>query len=195
MNIILASASPRRREILEQIGINFTVQASSVKEDIAVPESAECFVEKLAFMKAQEVARRIVPGSLVIGADTIVLSKGSILGKPGNEDEAFIMLRSLSDNTHLVLTGLALIESPGERILVSHKKTEVKFRAISDDEIWAYINTGEPLDKAGSYGIQGRGAIFVEKINGCYFNVVGLPVSKLYLMLREFGIEPLIRRR
>ena len=142
-------------------------------------------------MKAQDVARRVTPGSLVIGADTIVFSQTGILGKPQSNEEAFVMLKQLSGKTHEVLTGVAIVEAFSEKSLRSHEKTEVKFRDITDEEIKAYIATGETCDKAGSYGIQGLGAIFVEKINGCYFNVVGLPVSKVWSMLRSFGVEVL----
>lgn len=191
-DIVLASASPRRKEILEQIGLEFRIVTSNVREDIEYKNNPGQFVEKLALMKAQDVARKLSPGPLVIGADTIVLGDNGILGKPKDKSEAFTMLEMLSDKVHKVLTGIAIVDAAGKISLVSHEVTEVKFRAISGDEIEAYVNTGEPMDKAGGYGIQGKGALFVEKINGCYFNVVGLPVSKLFLMLRELGAATFI---
>lgn len=187
--IILASASPRRREILKQIGIRFKVVPSSADENIENCDDTGLFVEKLAWIKAWETARRMPAGHLVIGADTIVLSGEGIMGKPKDKDEAFKMLKYLSGKTHTVLTGVTVIEARTDNSLTSHERTEVTFRDITEDEIRAYIDTGEPMDKAGAYGIQGRGAVFVEKIDGCYFNVMGLPVSRLCLMLKKFGIE------
>ncbi len=189
--IILASGSPRRKQILEQIGLTFKVFPSDVEEIIEPQEDICRLVEQLALMKAEDVARKVIPGSLVIGADTVVASERGILGKPVNEEEAFDMLNLLSGRTHTVLTGIAVVDILHNKKLVSHEKTEVIFRPVSEREIWAYINTGEPMDKAGAYGIQGKGALFVERINGCYFNVVGLPVSRLYAVLREFGVEVL----
>lgn len=189
-NIILASASPRRKEILEQIGISFTAAASKVEEVLEEDKyDAGRFAEELALMKAQDVAQRMTPGSLVIGADTVVLSESGILGKPKDKEDAFIMLKSLEGKTHSVLTGVALVEAPEGKYMVSHEVTEVRFRHLTDKEIKSYIDSGEPMDKAGAYGIQGKGALFVEGIVGCYFNVVGLPVSRLSLMMRDFGIE------
>lgn len=189
--IILASASPRRKELLEQIGITFEVIISNVKENIQYLDNPGKYVEQLALMKAQEIARRVNSGHLIIGADTIVLIDNEILGKPENEEEAFNTIKRLSGKSHFVFTGIAVVESKSGRILVSHERTKVKFREIEDDDIRAYVKTGEPMDKAGSYGIQKKGAVFVESIEGCYFNVVGLPVSRLYSMLKGFGIEVL----
>ena len=187
--IILASASSRRKEILEQIGIKFEIVVSNVEEDIEYNNNVSGFVEELALMKAQDVAQRVTPESLVIGADTIVFTQTGILGKPQNSEDAFLMLKQLSGKTHEVFTGIAIIEAPEKKTLLTHEKTEVKFREITDQEIRAYIATGEADDKAGSYSIQGLGAVFVEKINGCYFNVVGLPIFKVWSMLRSFGVQ------
>jgi septum formation protein len=189
--IILASASPRRKELLEQIGISFEVIASNVNENITYQDNPDMFVEQLALMKAQEVARRVNPGHLIIGADTIVLIDNEILGKPENEKDAFDTIKRLSGKSHFVFTGIAIIETAEGRTMVSHAKTKVIFRDIQDDEILAYIKSGEPDDKAGSYGIQGKGAVLVEGIDGCYFNIVGLPIACLCSMLKSFGVEVL----
>lgn len=187
VEIVLASTSPRRKELLNLIGLRFKVIASSVQENFEYKDNPEELVEKLALLKAQDVAKRVKPRTLVIGADTVVWC-GDILGKPRDEKEAFEMLRRLSGKTHFVFTGIAIVEANTGNLVVSHERTLVKFRDIEDSEINAYIDTKEPLDKAGAYGIQGRGAIFIERIEGCYFNVVGLPIAKLDKMLRNFGV-------
>ena len=189
--IVLASASPRRKELLEQIGISFEVIASNVNENIQYQDNPDRYVEQLALMKAQEVARRVNPGHLIIGSDTIVLLDNEILGKPENDQDAFNTIKRLSGKSHFVFTGVAIIEAAEGKTMVSHAKTKVKFRDVEDDEIMAYIKSGEPADKAGSYGIQGKGAVLVEGIDGCYFNVVGLPISCLCSMLKSFGVEVL----
>ncbi len=189
--VILASGSPRRKQILEQIGLKFKVYPSDIDEAVEPHDDTGQLVERLALMKAEDVARKVVPGSLVIGADTIVESERGILGKPVDEKEAFDMLLLLSGKRHTVLTGIAVVDTMNHKTLVSHEKTEVMFRPVSEREIHAYVNTGEPMDKAGAYGIQGRGAVFVEKINGCYFNVVGLPAARLCVMLKGMGVEVL----
>lgn len=188
--IVLASASPRRCELLKQIGVSFKVIPSNVEENISIDLSPEELAQNLAYEKALSVAKKLENDSIVIGADTIVVKNG-VLGKPLNENQAFDMLSSLQGDWHEVITGIAVIEVPGLRYLKGFEKTRVRMRNVSDDAIKAYIKTGEPMDKAGAYGIQGMGAVFIERIEGCYFNVVGLPLMKLAVMLEEFGIRVL----
>lgn len=189
MKIILASSSPRRKQLLEQIGLEFDIITSDIEENIEKNENAGQLVERLALNKALDVAQRTQTRNLVIGADTVVCKEQEILGKPRDKQEAYEMLKALSGRTHKVMTGVAIVEAPNGKSLVMHEETSVKFRDLSDDEIKEYIATGEPMDKAGSYGVQGKGALFIEKIDGCYFNVVGLPLSKFCIMIKEFGID------
>lgn len=188
MEIILASTSPRRAELLKQIGMSFKIIPSRFAETIPVSFSPGLLVEDLALNKVKEVAQRVSSG-LIIGADTMVFLAGELLGKPSGPMEATQMLTRLSGQIHLVYTGIALIEVPSQTIRVAHEITEVKFRSLQFSEIEAYVASGEPLDKAGAYGIQGKGAVLVERINGCYYNVVGLPISKLVTMLQEFRVS------
>lgn len=188
--IYLASASPRRADLLNQIDLDFEVYPSSIDEHVSDDLSAEETAVYLAKCKAHNVAERLDDG-LVIGADTIVVSKEKILGKPHNSAEAKEMLSMLSGSKHLVITGLA-VENIADRITITDRSvTEVWFRKLSPGEIERYVATGEPFDKAGGYGIQGKGALLVDKISGCYFNVVGLPVSLLSKMLEAFGYQVL----
>ena len=186
--IVLASASPRRLELLKQIGLEFSVFPSDIDERIDIDSTPEEAVQSLSFRKAVDVAGKLQNSPLVIGADTIVF-KDSILGKPENEDHAFRMLKMLQGGWHEVITGITVIDSSNGNHLSGYEKTRVKMRKLSDGMISSYIHTGEPLDKAGAYGIQGMGALLVEKIEGCYFNVVGLPLLKLSLMLEKFGVN------
>lgn len=176
--IILASASPRRRELLAQLGIVPIVYASSVTERILPGEIPEVAAMSLAFQKAVDAEGRYKEG-LIIAADTIVVLKGRIMGKPSNRAEAFDMLKNLSGKTHEVITGFAIIDPESGTKVVDYEKTLVRFRVLDEDRINAYIESGECEDKAGSYGIQGKGALLVDKIEGCYFNIVGLPLSKV----------------
>ncbi|GGE75714.1 Maf family protein [Priestia taiwanensis] len=182
--LILASASPRRKELLEQINVSFEVRVSDVEEIVEGLTRPEDVVVSLALQKAQDVAK-YVPHDVVLGADTIVTYDGVILGKPKTKEEAYEMLQMLSGQTHEVFTGVAML-CGGEQISF-FERTEVTFYELSDAEIHAYIESGEPMDKAGSYGIQGLGAMFVQKINGDYFSVVGLPIAKVYRELKEMG--------
>ncbi len=188
-NLVLASRSPRRYDILKQLGLQFETRPSEVDEDEFDNSIAPMdFVMNLAFRKALKVSQAITEG-IVIGADTVVVIEGEILGKPQSEKEAIEMLTRLSGKEHSVFTGLALLEVPDGRKSISFAETKVQFRSLERTEIEKYAATGEPLDKAGAYGIQGKGAILVEKIDGCYYNVVGLPVAKLINMLKEFGVS------
>lgn len=189
--IILASASPRRRELMEQIGLEFEMAVSD-KEEVYTGTAPEEIVKELALLKARDVAGKLGEPSerIVIGADTVVAHRGRILGKPKDEAEAREMLRGLQGEAHDVYTGVAVLVFDGEggSRTVSHAVgTKVFVRAMTDGEIDAYIRTGEPMDKAGAYGIQGRFAAYIEKIEGDYFNVVGLPVSYLYRVLKDAG--------
>ena len=192
MDIILASASPRRREILEMFNLKFDVNPSNIDENIDIKNPYE-FVESLSYNKAKNIADKN-SDSLVIGCDTIVHINDRILGKPVDEKDALNMLKLLSGKVHEVVTGISLVCKNKNIKLISHETTKVYFKDLSDEEILCYIKTKEPLDKAGSYGIQGLASVFVEKIDGCYFNVVGLPTSKLYTLLGRIGVNLLGRK-
>lgn len=192
MPILLASSSPRRRELLAGLGLHFTIQSSRVEEEIDPHLSPGEMVERLALMKAKEVASSH-PDSLVIGSDTLVVAEGKALGKPINEAEAFRMLGFLQGRVHTVYTGIALVHEASVKEQIRHSSTQVKMRSLSEAEIDDYIATGEPMDKAGSYAIQGLGATLIEWIHGDYYTVVGLPLPLLAQMLREFGIDVLKR--
>lgn len=181
--LILASASPRRAQLLEQIGLEFLVVKSTFSETEICREEN---VEEMALAKARMVCHDF-PHEFVLGADTAVFNAGKALGKPRDEKDAAEMLRTLSGQVHSVVTGLALIK--GNREITGREKTFVRMRTISEEEIAAYVSSGEPMDKAGAYGIQGRGAVFVERIEGCYFNVVGLPLARLTAMLKSEGFS------
>lgn len=178
--LILASASPRRAEILRTVGWPFEACPVDIDEARHPDEKAAIYVERLAKEKARAAAVAQGPGSAIIGADTVVVVDEEILGKPHDEDDARRMLRQLSGRWHQVLTGVALIDEASSECRVAHETTDVKFAPMSEDEIDWYVSSGEPLDKAGAYAIQGRGARFIEGIRGDYFNVVGLPVRLLY---------------
>lgn len=187
--VVLASASPRRKQLLEQLGLTFLVQPSSVDEGaVSVQQPPDEYVRTLALHKARDIARHQPDSaSVVIGADTVVVYDNRILNKPFSPAEAQTMLQTLSGRTHTVYTGVALVSGGATRELTAIQSTEVTFRELTEREITAYVATGSPLDKAGAYGIQDDfGAVFVEKIQGCYYNVVGLPLSLLYTMLTEF---------
>jgi septum formation protein len=192
--IILASASPRRKELLEQAGFSFTVTTSDADESITY-ETPEHFAETLALRKADSVYNKIKSeykdqNFVVIGADTIVYYDGEILGKPADEDEAFDMLTMLCDRTHQVYTGVAVIyrNALGKQVELINEKTDVTLYPATAKELKEYINTGDPLDKAGAYGIQGPFAVHVKEICGDYNNVVGLPIAKLYQTLKSMDI-------
>jgi septum formation protein len=187
MKIILASTSPRRLELLRGLGLKVKVVGSRVKESQFSIKNPEKLVKTLALTKAQEVARRTKEG-LVIGADTIVVLKRKILGKPKDSKEAKSMLGELSGRTHEVLTGLAVIDASSGKTVVDFVRTKVTFRKLSEKEIASYVVADKPFDKAGAYAIQEKAGLFVEKINGCYFNVVGLPLARLAEILKEFNV-------
>ena len=193
MALILASQSPRRRALLEGMGFHdFLVRPAQGEETAPAGLSPAGLVEALSAQKAEEIAAGAGAEDLILAADTVVALEGEVLGKPGSELGAYAMLSKLSGRSHRVYTGVTLRR--GNRILVSHEETLVRFRPLTEEEIWNYIATGEPMDKAGAYGIQGYGALLVEGIEGDYFNVVGLPVCRVGAMLRAFGVDPLARR-
>lgn len=188
--IILASASPRRMELLKQIGLDFQIIPSEAPEVIIPGHSPEEAVMELAAVKARNTASAsAATDGFVIGADTVVVFNGEILGKPVDSAAAARMLSILSGREHSVFTGVAVLQLPEGKIAVDFAETRVVFRRLSRSDIENYIATGEPFDKAGAYGIQGRGALLVEKINGCYFNVVGLPLGKLADLFLRFGVS------
>jgi len=186
--IILASNSPRRKELLRQLGLDFSIDPADVDERVLPNEVPEGYAVRVALDKARLAAARAVAG-IVIAADTIVVVDDEILGKPADASDAERMLKMLSGKAHRVITGLAVMDVATGKTVTRTSITRVWFRRLAQQEIVSYIATGEPLDKAGAYGIQERGALLVDKIDGCYFNVVGLPLSLLGKLLLDFGIN------
>ena len=190
--IILGSASPRRRELLAQIGVEFEVRVSD-KEEVYKSSIPEEIVEELSLMKAENVASELdgdIEDAVIIGADTIVVLEDEILGKPSDEEDAVRMLTRLQGRKHWVYTGVAVLDfgPDGEKTVINYPVgTKVYVNAMTEDEIRVYVATKDPLDKAGAYGIQGRFAAYIDRIDGDYYNVVGLPVSRVYRTLRECG--------
>jgi len=185
MQLILASQSPRRKELLGLFRIPFAVQVADIDETIDFTRPPNEEVARVSRLKAEAIPH--ADDDVVIAADTIVVCDGKVLGKPADEEDAFRMLRMLSGKDHQVMTGLTVLR--GNTAIVCTEVTDIHFRELSDKEIKAYIRTGEPMDKAGSYGIQGGAALFAEKIVGDYFNVVGLPVCRLGQILKEIVPE------
>jgi septum formation protein len=187
MKLILASHSPRRAEILRNAGFSFTVQPARVDETLLPDERADDYVLRLANAKAQLIAATATENAFVIGADTTVVCDGRILGKPADAAEAREMLRALSGTTHQVLTGIAIVRVFDRNNVAEVAATRVTFLQLANEDIDEYIASGEPFDKAGAYGIQGLGGKFVSCIDGCYFNVMGLPLSRVWFVLRSLG--------
>lgn len=189
--IILASASPRRRELMEQAGYEFEIQVSH-KEETYVSETPAEIVKELALLKAKDIAGQNVQQDLiVIGADTVVAYEGKILGKPKTREDAFEMIQGFQGDKHQVYTGVAILHygQDGQEDVINHAvKTDVYVNAMTEEEIWRYIDSDNVMDKAGSYGIQSGFAIHIEKIEGDYFNVVGLPISYIYEELRKLNV-------
>ena len=182
IDFILASGSPRRKELLELMGLEFKVIVSQADEDsVSKDLKPELYVQELALLKASATAKEVLrnKNAVIISADTIVTLDGQILGKPKDEDDAFNMLSKLSGCEHEVYTGYCVMRISDGKAVCGKVRTKVKFKDLSDDKIRGYINSGEPMDKAGAYGIQGLGSLLIEKIDGDYFNVVGLPISAL----------------
>jgi septum formation protein len=188
--LILASSSPRRKELLEQLSLSFIVQTSSVDESQIAHTEPEQLVMELALLKARSVAATSFSSALIIGADTVVALDGDILGKPRNRANAVAMLERLSGRKHQVFSGVSVVEQRNGDIIqmvTDYRCTDVWMRPLTATEINWYVDTGEPMDKAGSYGIQGLGACLVERITGCYFNVVGLSLSLLIQLFQQLG--------
>jgi septum formation protein len=187
--LVLVSTSPRRNALLTEAGIPFdAVAPRDVAEDFPRGEPPRETVTRHALAKAQSVAADY-PGRILLGADTIVVLEGAVFGKPADEDEARAVLAYLQGRTHTVFTGLAVVDVAGGREITDAEATDVTMRPLVSEEINAYVATGEPLDKAGAYAIQGRGALLVERVDGDYFNVVGLPLYRLSKMLASFGYD------
>ncbi|MDP9147244.1 MAG: Maf family protein [Acidobacteriota bacterium] len=187
MKLILASASPRRAEILRAAGLSFTILSSAVDETPFPAESPHDHVQRLAAAKAELVAARAVGPAIVIAADTVVTLENQIIGKPRSTDDARKTLEQLASRTHSVLTGVTLIRLPDAERRTFVETTHVHFAALPHEEIIRYLATDEPYDKAGAYAIQGRASRFIPRIEGCYFNVVGLPIARLYHELIDLG--------
>jgi septum formation protein len=184
--IVLASSSPRRKELLRKYNIKPIIIKSSIQEKVFTNETSEQIAMALAFEKSYQVSTQFNQGEIIIGADTVVACDDKILGKPKDEEDAKNILRFLSDREHEVITGISIIKSNSNVKIIDYEKTIVKFRKLDDKKIENYIKTNEYIDKAGAYGIQGIGGILVEKIYGCYFNVVGLPLYKLDILLEKY---------
>ena len=187
MKITLASASPRRAELLEQIGVNFDVLPVDIDESLRSDETDECYVQRLAMEKAQTGFNRQGTEQPVLGSDTIVVLKHQILGKPKNKDDGIAMLSALSGQQHQVMTAVAMVNAEHKACLLN--TSWVSFRSLSEAEIQAYWDTGEPVDKAGGYGIQGLAAQFIQRLDGSYSGVMGLPLFETTQLLEKFGVQ------
>ena len=188
--IVLASKSPRRAEILRAVGWPFEAIAANIDETLRQSEDPVGYVTRLAQAKAKTVAKKMCDSRVVLGADTVVVIEGQILGQPCDDPDAQRMLKLLSGQWHEVVTGVALVSAlDPTKVLIDHETTRVRFCEMSDDEIDWYVSTGEPNDKAGAYAIQGNGAIFIEEIQGDYFNIVGLPVRLVYELMLANSVD------
>ncbi|MFW6237726.1 MAG: Maf family protein [Halanaerobiales bacterium] len=190
--MVLASASPRRKELLERLGLNFTTVPAGIEEEKFFDYRPEEMVKELARAKAEKISG-LVEETIIIAADTVVVYEERVLGKPGDRQEAREMLKQIQGDRHTVMTGLAVLSTDREEVYSICDSTEVYMKKVDVEEIEAYVNTGEPMDKAGSYGIQGLGGIFVDKIIGSYFTVMGLPVHRLDDLLKKFSVNVLNR--
>lgn len=178
MRIILASTSPRRKELMEKIGIPFEIKPSSYQEDMSIDKNPRELVKKLSYNKAKAIVNDH-SDSIIIGADTIVVINDKIMGKPKSEQDAANMLKNLSNKPHSVFTGFTIINTKNKQTITKAVETKIYFKELSDKQIKEYIATKEPMDKAGAYAIQGRASKFIEKIEGSYYNVMGLPIDEL----------------
>lgn len=189
--IILASSSPRRKALLENLGLEFKVDTSNTPEHVHENLEPHHLARLLSLEKAQAVAERH-GDAIVIAADTIGVLEGQVIGKPISEDDACRMLNRMSGKSHLVITGFTIVDTRNKKTITRSIETKVSFRRLSDEEITAYVTSGEPMDKAGAYAIQGLGSLFVDKIEGDYYNVIGLPLSAIAESLRDFGVDILL---
>ncbi|MBD7910660.1 MULTISPECIES: Maf-like protein [Clostridium] len=186
MKVILASASERRQELLSRIVENFTILVSEFDEEkVKKTGNISDYVENIALGKARDVLSKVSESSIIIAADTVVSLDNEILGKPKDKSEAYEMLSKLSGNTHNVYTGIVIINTDSGKTLKDFVETQVVFSKLTEKQIKDYIATGDPMDKAGAYGIQGKAGVFVKEIRGCYYNVVGLPLNKLNEMIER----------
>ncbi|MGE5418266.1 MAG: Maf family protein [Acidobacteriota bacterium] len=186
--LVLASGSPRRRQLLESLGLTFDIIPPPAEEITQIWNTPQDYAEQLSQYKARQVAEKVVD-AVVLAADTIVVKNHEIMGKPQSTQEAQNMLQALSGASHTVVTGICIIDVSSRQELIDSETTTVYFKKLSDEKISRYLDTGEPFDKAGAYGIQGHGALLVEKVDGCFYNVVGLPLAKLESMLETLGIN------
>jgi len=186
--IILASESPRRKQLLQQMGLDFICSPANITEDLSFSASPQELAQTIALQKARQIVEGLNEG-IVIAADTVVTWAGNVMGKPTNKEEAYSMISCLSGQCHQVITGICIIDVKDNIPEVAAECTEVFFRSLSSREINNYLDYGEWGDKAGAYAIQGRGALLVDHIIGCYYNVVGLPLNRLNLMLRRKGLD------
>ncbi len=186
--IILASGSPTRRNMNERLGLNFEIIPSKYEEDMTLNLPPENLAMELAYGKANDVAKNL-DDAIVIGIDTFVVFKGKMIGKPKNKEDAINILKELSGKTHEVFSGIAIINCKNNDIIRDFEVTKVKFRELTEKEILNYVNTLEPLNKAGAYGVQGKGGVLVEKFDGCFYNVEGFPVSKILNLLKKMNID------
>lgn len=186
--LILASTSPTRRKIAESIGFKFEVIPSNYKEDMNIKSTPEDLAMTLAFGKAEDVAKNINEG-IVIGIDTFVYFEGEIIGKPEDKEDAFRIIKKLSDKTHFIYSGIALIDTRNKNMIKDFEITKVKFRDLNDNEILKYAETGEPMNKSGAYAIQEKGAFLIEKIDGCFYNITGFPINKIISGLKKLNVD------
>jgi septum formation protein len=190
MEIVLASASNRRKELLEKIGLQFTVDPSDYPEDASLKLKPRDRAKQISLDKARTVAARH-SNAIIISADTFIVSQGQVMGKPHSTNEARKMLKALSGRSHVTMTGLTILNTPNGKTISRVIETRIYMRKLSEREIDSYVSSSEPLDKAGAYAIQGLGAVLIDKIKGDYYNVVGLPLSALVQALKSFGVDVL----
>jgi septum formation protein len=186
--IVLASKSPRRKQLLEQIGLEFEISESGYQEDMKAFNNPYDLCKFLALKKAEDVASNYLD-AIVIGADTFVVFEGRFIGKPKNINDAKKTLRMLSGKEHEVVTGFAIIDTKGKNIINDFGEARVRFRELSDEEIEEYVNTGEPISMAGSYGLMNKAAVLIENIDGDFYSIVGLPLGKIYVELKKIGVN------
>jgi len=186
--IILASSSKTRKKILERMGLKFEIIPSNFIEDMNLKLPPEKLAMEIAYGKAEDVSKDLKEG-IVIGIDTFVYFNGKVIGKPKNKEDAINILKNFSGNTHLVYSGIVIIDCKNKNSIKDYEVTKVKFRKLSEKEIINYVESGEPLDKAGAYGVQGLGGILAEKFEGCFFNVEGFPISKIIEGLKKLGVD------
>ena len=187
--LVLASGSPRRQDILKQLGLEFEVMISRINETFPKGCSPEKAAVAVALRKTRDVMQKVKFPAIIIGADTIVVLKGEIMGKPADAGQAFEMISALAGKQHTVITGIAVADNTTGEERTGYQLTLVSMKEIPPDRIRKYITTGEPFDKAGAYAAQGKASLFIDEITGCYLNVVGLPVAKLDSMLRSMGVD------